>query len=849
MIYVPSSGPPRARLMVVGEAPGAREESEGKPFVGPAGEELRNFMQQVGIDPADVYFTNLCKFRPPENKLHNFFLDGGVPNELVRTGLAELINEIREINPHVIYAAGNFPLHFLTGKGRWVDEERDGKRIRGFFGIHDWRGSILHSTLVPGFKVIPSFHPSYVLQEGKEDHPDLLADLARIKRESEFPEIRRPTKHVYLASEIPQYLVNYWDVVDSNAAPVWEHGDVSRLDIEDRLLSDEAPVTLDIEYIVSKLLCCGLTTHRDYAYVFPTSSLSELSYLSALVNRIKRFNMQNSMFDSSIMEWHYGLKIMPKVVFDTMVCAYCAAIERPKGLDYLVSIYTDQPFYKSMVSWPLIKKGLQPLSVVYAYNGIDVWTQHEIMEEQIKWELPDDSTRKTFDFLMLLLEPLWEMSKRGIRMDLELLKNIDGILEGEAAQRKLDLLLLTGASTILNVRSPDQVADLLYNKLGLPVIKRGKKGPSCDDKTLAELSRKTADEDIKKTIMLIRQERTALNLKSKFFDLEFDSDARMRGHYDPTKTVTGRLASRKFYPTNRGTNQQNIPTDKRARRVFIADRGKVFGYADLEKAESLIVAHLTMDPLMLRDHSPGQNAHKNLGVALFNKPASEIDEDEYFLAKRTRHAGNYMQGALTFMRNVNQVAAKTGVSIEFAEAERFINIYRSIHVGLTKWWREVEAELWRSRTLYNLLGFRRRFGGHIRSILPEAVAFVPQSTVGQVLNLGLLNLSGRCAPYIEERGIWSEYEDIASQLEDCGFELLQQIHDAVGFQCWERDIDRVVPLLRRALSIPLRNPHTREDFRIPVEVLVDLDPEHIRLHKSNWGDSKVYKKDLELAHV
>ena len=833
--------------MVVGEAPGADEERERRPFVGAAGKKLRELMLEIGLDPEECFYTNLCKYRPPGNKLEKWFLNGGIPNEAVSAGLLELMDEIQSVRPNVILACGNFPLWALTGKGHWFDKIQDGERIRGFTGIQDWRGSTLHSTLLEGFKVLPTFHPAYIIREGMKDHGTFKVDLDRLSAEAEFPEIRRPEKSIVLVETQPKLLTNYVGVIDRQEDPAWEPVPISTFAIRDLLLSKPSvPTTLDIEYIGgSKLLCVGLTNNKDEAYVLPTETLGQLRYAEEIINATKSFNAQNSMFDASILEWHYGIKIMPRMAFDTMLAASAANVELPKGLDYLVSIYCNQPYYKGMVDWTKIKKGLQPLSVVYAYNGIDVWTQHEVMEEQRRWEFDEPAVTETFTFMMRLLQPLWDMSKRGIRVDLELMANVGQELKNEAAMKSFELMFLANAKDLINVRSRKQVAELLFGQYGLPILKRSSQGPSCDDKTLAELLLKAQSEEARRALTLIREIRTAENLQSKFFDIEFDTDGRMRGHYDPTKTVTGRLASRKFYPTGRGTNQQNAPTDKRVRRAYVADPKKIFGYADLEKAESLVVAQLTGDLRMLFDHSPGQNAHKNLGAALFKIPAEELTEEQYYLSKRTRHAGNYMQGFITFMRNVNQKAAKTGVSIDGTEAKFFIDTYRSLHPGLTRWWKTVEAELWRSRTLYNLIGRKRIFYGHVGGIVPEAVAFTPQSTVGDTLNMGLLNLEGIPSPYLERRDLWSAYADIGAELRDCGFESLQQIHDAVGFQCWERDVERVVPLVRRALQIPLTNPRTYEDFTIPVEVLLDLDPEHFRAGKSNWGDAKPYTKDLE----
>jgi len=837
-------GPSNSWLMAVGEAPGEEEERQGRPFVGPAGQKLREFFMQVGIDPEEVYYTNLCAARPPANKLEKFFLDGGEPDLPVFLGLEQLKSQILSVRPNVILALGNFALHALTGKGRWVDYMKDGERIRGFTGIQDWRGSILHSTLVEGFKVIPTYHPSYILREGMGDHGIWLSDLARAKAEGLFPEVRRPRKLIVQVGTQPSTLVNYEGVIDREEVPQWEPSILTRSDVRDILLSDPAtPTTLDIEYIRNTLLCVGLTNDRNSAYVVPTKSLGDIQYVSDIIRNTKGFNAQNSMFDASILEWHYSLPIMKRVVFDTMVAAYVANVELPKGLDFLISIYTDQPYHKGMVNWKDVEKGKMPHHIVYAYNGIDVWTQHEIMEEQQRLEFDNPKVERSFRFLMALLNPLWEMSRRGIRIDTDLMKDSRKILEEDAMVHALELMCTAGLPDVINVKSGPQVSDLLFNKLGLKPLKMNKTGPATDDKTLAALEIKTKDPTAKRCISLIRKIRNARDLRSKFFDIEFDSDGRMRSHYDPTKTVTGRLASRKFYPTGKGANGQNYPRDKRARRAFIADRKKVFGYADLEKAESLVVAHLTGDPRMLLDHSPGQNAHRNLGAALFGKKPEELTEDEYYLSKKTRHAGNYMQGPQTFMRSVNQDAHKTGVSVDLKEAETYIHTYRNIHPGLPRWWDQVKNQLYKTRTLENLLGFQRIFYGHVGSILPEAIAFTPQSTVGQILNVGLLNLEGIPCPYTVERDLWyMRYAGIHEELLECGYEGLMQIHDAVAFQVYESHAKRAAALIREALLVPLTNPRTGEDFTIPVEVSLDLDPEHIREWKSNWGDCKVFKE-------
>jgi uracil-DNA glycosylase family 4 len=73
MIRVPSRYPPGAKIMWIGEAPGADEEKDGEFFVGAAGKLLRKCLMMSGINPDEVYFANLAKYRPPNNKIRAWF--------------------------------------------------------------------------------------------------------------------------------------------------------------------------------------------------------------------------------------------------------------------------------------------------------------------------------------------------------------------------------------------------------------------------------------------------------------------------------------------------------------------------------------------------------------------------------------------------------------------------------------------------------------------------------------------------------------------------------------------------------------------------------------------------------
>lgn len=821
MKKVEGSGPLTAQLLIVGEAPGEQEEAKGVPFIGPAGQALRKWMMECGLSPDSVRFENLCKYRPPGNKLRSW-TPSGKANQLVLESFMQLGDTIEQMpNLNLILALGSFPLYFLTGRGHWDPKPE----IRSYVGIQEFRGYTYPCILNKDIKVLPTFHPSYLIQEGMGDHGTFLSDLHKAREQMQFKDFRYPKRE-------------YFDGPEGH----------DKLLCRQRLLDTpkDQPLTTDIEYILNKktgkarLICVGITNSKHWSASFKTDTPSEIDFVREIFSHGHPINAQNSMFDCSILEWHYKIAIQKQLAFDTMIAAHAANIELPKDLGYLGSIYQNVPYWKDAVNWKRIIAGLDSIQTVYHYNNNDCMNQHEIMEEQIKYDLNDKKVREVFEFEMAMLDPLWEISKRGMRLDHTLLAKANKDFDAEILALGHLLNVLSGR--VVNVKSGSDMAWLIHEHLALPMTRKTKKGaPKTDDKTLAAYLVKCKEPKQEAVLNLVRDIRNKRDLKSKFFNAPLDSDGRSRGHYDPSKTRTGRLASKKFFPTDRGHQQQNIPGAKSVKRCFIPDEGKEFGYADLERAESLVVAHLTNDPVMLAHHAPGTDAHRALASRLFSKPEEEITADQRYLGKQTRHAGNYMEGPETMKMNINQKAHLTGVSVTYADCDKFIKIYRSMHRFLQPWWLSVEQQLWRDRTLYNLLGRRRIFYDHIKGIVPQAVAYIPQSTIGDTLNCGLLAVHGIVVDYMQDHLTMTpaEIRELAATMKhDWGFEVLNQVHDAVGHQYWSQYRFEVNSSLRKLLAFRLQNPKTYEDFIVPVETLVG----------PNWGDVKKWEEDM-VAHA
>lgn len=872
---IPNIGSKSARIVLVGEAPGADEVEKGEPFVGWSGQLLKAEMMKVGINLADCYFANLCQFKPPSNELRAFHSPDGQPNELMLDGLSLLRAEIEEINPNVIVALGNYPLKYLTGRGEWKED-------KGYSGITDYRGYLYEGNDFCGRrKVLPTYHPAAAVRDFSLKHL-IKFDLGRVVVQQEFPEIRRPPKTFVIDPRgAERDLWATWLTSSvGTLAPEEPRGEGCA---EHRLPS--APfLSGDIEFIGGQLLCIGFTRHRDAAVVFPTRTAEDRRFVRDILLSGIPLCFQNSMFDGSILEWFEKIEFFSRLRHDTMVAMHACYLDYAKAshnpgvaaarkghggaydLGFIGCMQTEMYQYNWWETiddtfWNNARKifqkegwsaGMRELERIYLpYNGYDVCVTHEAMENMVAQELRDPHFLDEYTLEMSLIKSLWDTGKLGVPVDTAQMKRLQETLESEVLTLKGGLAYYNDGIPV-NPNSP-KIMEFLYYKMGIPIPDDAKtpKGKwRHDDTTLAKLIPKCREERQRSAIRMVRAATERLALISKFCEIELDDDERFRCHYDPAKAGTTRLSSRKFYPTGNGNNLQNVPVDTRIRALLHSDRGYIFGYADLKSAESMVVAHITGDSEMLRLHSPEymdgtKDGHKYVASFLLNKPIEAITKDERYLGKRVRHAGNYGMSWKKLMDLINTDSEETGVSVTAAEAKALIKKYRQLHWRLPEWWNSIEAQLNETHTIYTLHGTKRVFYGKPSDILPEAIAFNPQGTVARTLNMcwirteesywnDKVNATLEVENYMRQwdmaRALYGQMQELSAQLTELGFQKLIQVHDAIGFQVPEKNADKALPLLPKLMAIPLiikrkgLDPYT---LVIPVEIQTGY----------NWGES------------
>ena len=152
---VPGEGNPHARLMFIGEGPGADEDRQGRPFVGAAGQLLDKMILAMKFRREDVYIANVVKCRPPRNRTP-------MPDE-ANACIGYLEHQIRMIRPEVIVLLGATAAHFL------LQREEGIMRLRGRWLEYD------------GIPVMPTFHPAFLLRQESAKR-DAWEDLKQVMR-------------------------------------------------------------------------------------------------------------------------------------------------------------------------------------------------------------------------------------------------------------------------------------------------------------------------------------------------------------------------------------------------------------------------------------------------------------------------------------------------------------------------------------------------------------------------------------------------------------------------------------------------------------------------------------------
>ena len=687
---------------------------------------LDSMLSEVGIDAYTCYKTCVTK-----EDVHSFSVkyDSKSPKPILRREWNDLIEEIKEVNPNVVIALGKEPLRALM-KNPTLSE-------------HNYRGSIL-STEVG--KVIPTFEPSYIMKMF-EKNPIMLFDLQRAKEQSETEELNRRDRNLVTDPNFSE-IMNFLEYCHKQ--------DKISFDIETFKGGTDRYQYID---------CIGIAPSPDYAMCIPFCkangksiwSLEEEIKIYLAVSELLRDSSvkkiaQNAQFDICHVE-DFGMPVT-NLFFDTMNAAKVIEPEFPKGLDFLASIYTEEPYFKDEMK-----------ENRWLYNAKDAAITFEVHEGQIQ----DLKEKGLYDFYFEHVHPLIrvfiDVSRQGVKADQELMNNLDDRLTKEIEEKRKRLKELTGKE--INVYSVKDMREYIYNDLGLNPRYNDNGNLDTSKESLKEFYRRTGREEFK-IMMDLRKERSTV---SSFTSVDVSEDGRIRTSYLVSGTDSGRLASKK-YVDGTGMNLQNRKKGI-MREIFIPDDGFMFMGADLGQAENRVVAYASNDENMIKVVESEGDVHRENAGMIFGKPAEEITDEERQLGKRITHANNYMMGVGLFSKLAN---------ISYEEARELQSTYFNTYPRVKMWHKEIEIQIRTTRVLENPFGRKRTFYGRLKdSTFRSAVSYIPQSTVADKLHSATHEIRARL-PYPAR--------------------IVMQLHDEIFIQCLPEQEKECKQILEDALTRP-----------------------------------------------
>ncbi len=764
-------GPLDAKIVMVGEALGAEEERQGKPFVGASGELLTSIMHNMGISRDEVYITNVVKERPKGNNIDLFIkFDRGQVNATPAYTQYEnfLYEELRHTNANVYIAIGGVALWALCRQDK----------------ITKRRGSILHGTFPPtGGKVIPIIHPASALRNYIFTH-FIRFDIRRAMEESAFPDIRLPSRMLKIE---PSFL--------ESMAYIQSCSNLPKIGFDIEVMNEEISCISIARSPYDVISIPFVMEGRDY-FTIDQEAAIWIEIAKLLENPLIIKVGHNVCFDSTFIFIKYGIRSVN--LKDTMVSSSICYPDFPKGLDFVTSICTKEPYYKDDgKKWFKFGGAVRDF---WIYNAKDSAVCDEA-EPVLEAEAQRQGNESALARQLSIIPSLVYMQARGIQadkrgMDLAADENRAKI---ESLQEELNSLC--GYS--INPNSTKQLQDYFYIRKGLkPYVSRATGNISVDAVALKRISRKGLKE-----ASIILEMRHLLKINSTYFEMELDDDNRIRCSFNPVGTENGRLSSSKTI-FGKGGNMQNLPPEML--RFLFADPGCFLYNIDLSQAENRILAYVAPEPNMIAAFERGVDIHRQTAGLIFNKQPEDISDEEgsssiggglfseRFWGKKSNHSLNYDLGYRAFA---------LVCEVQEHEAKYIVERYHSVYPGVRQYHAWIRAQLGKDRTIENCLGRKRVFTDRWGdSLFKEAYAFIPQSTVADVIN---------------ERGLAYVMDNPTFW----GAEILNQVHDSLVVQISYETVPvehhaECLKLLVNSLQTPIT--FRGQTFSIPADTVVGL---------------------------
>ncbi|MCT8554182.1 DNA polymerase I [Glaesserella parasuis] len=486
---------------------------------------------------------------------------------------------------------------------------------------------------------------------------------------------------------------------------------------------------------------------------------------------------QNIKYDLTIFARN-GIELQG-VAFDTMLQSYTLDSTGRHNMDNLAERYLG---HQTIPFEELAGKGKHQLT--FDQIELDKATEYAGEDAEITMKLHQllwSELQKTPELVKLfeqiempLVSVLYRVERNGVLIDPA--KLLAHSVEIEQRLKELETLVHQEAGEVFNLASTKQLQEILFNKLGLPILKKTPKGaPSTNEEVLEELAQMGHQVPV-----LLMEHRGLSKLKSTYTDklpqMINAQTGRVHTSYHQAVTATGRLSSS-------DPNLQNIPIrneqGRRIRQAFIARDGYVILAADYSQIELRIMAHLANDANMIKAFAEGKDIHRSTAAEIFGVPLEAVTSEQ----RRSAKAINF---GLIYGMSEFGLANQLGISR--TDAKKYMELYFQRYPAVQQFMLDIREKAAEKGYVETLFGRRLYLpeinsSNQMRRKAAERVAInAPmQGTAADIIKVAMIGIDQAVR----------NCEDIA---------MIMQVHDELVFEVKADRVEHYTQLIKAEME-------------------------------------------------
>lgn len=809
-------GPLDAEVMVIGEYPNHKEDERERPLIGPAGQLIRTELGRAGFD--SVYITNVVKCRPPDNRPPT-----ASEAKICKSYLDE---EISRVKPKYVIALGALTSKAVLKKSKITQDH--GKLVE-----------------MPSYTGMPVFSPAYALRDISK-LPAIKNDLARLRRamDGEHEEEEEVKWSVLRKKNFFQFLKEF------------EEAEEFSFDVETSSLHWFDPE--------QKIRCLGIGL-PGRSWIIPLDMPNSVYYgrpkaqrrLMRLLARLavgKTAVGQNAKFDNHWLYSKYGVRFF--LDFDVMLAHHTLDENQAHDLEYMARIELDAPEYDI----PLKEKKGSELHTLegrrryFVYNAKDTKYTLQLyykFKKRLAAATESNLRRLFYRLVMPAARALQEIEEVGLTLRQALYAKVeaDTIRQRDEELEKLQQMAEQFGSRI-NWNSPQQVAKLLYDRVGIKCTVKTKTGAkSTGEEALLEIKGRHPVAD---QLIRFRELEKFLGTYLEGWK-EYTFDGKLFLSYKLHGTVTGRYSSR----------LHQVPRDGTIRNLVDAPPGWKFAQADLSQAELRIAAELSGDVELVNCFQPGgvdvhwrtmlhtvgtgasgeyydkaiKTAQKLLQKSEQKYNVSSLSDSLEILLKagheaaiaidkewkEARKRGKSINFGFVFgmyeKKFIETCKLKYGYEPTYEEAHAFRQAYFELYPGIVKWHEKQKRMVAIDGYVRNMFGRLRRLPG-----IHSTDKMLRMEAERQAINSPVQGAIGDW----KAAGLIEIHETIPHNK----LKIVGEVHDALLMIVRDGCEDETLPRVRAIL----RKPALLETFKVRMTVPMDSE-----IEIGPWGAGKKYE--------